>query len=132
MFEPEQYFTQGVEARTKGLPKEACPMIFKAWPEACWQLGWEYADICANVASGNVEQEPLQRILKRPFDQGQIAFMQQIGFDDCPYSVTSPDGYNWQAGWIAGEEAANPAIAVKWNWPVIGGALTLVGIAAFM
>lgn len=116
---PYNYFSDGLAARYEGLPASACPLIFKAWPHDCWQLGWQLADIEHNVKSGNVEQEPLERILKRPFDQGQIAFMQGRAFNDCPYGLTTPDGYNWQAGWIAGNEAANPSIEVKWNWPVI-------------
>ncbi len=103
---PTGYFNKGYEARIKGLPHSACPLIFKAWPQECWQLGWRLADIAANVKAGQMQEQPLERILKRPFDQGGVAFLNGVSIDDCPYDPSSSDGLQWQAGWIATESVS--------------------------
>ena len=105
---PAGYFNQGYEARKRGLPHSACQLIFKAWPEEYWQLGWRLADIDAMVSKGNIQEQPLERVLKRPFDQGGVAYLNGVDLNDCPYDPSSGDGLHWQAGWIATKSANQP------------------------
>lgn len=98
MMKPIQYFNQGRLAREDGLPATACPLRFKAWPYDAWQLGWQLGDIEANVS--NHEAEPLVENVKTPFEQGQIAFIKGIAFEDCPYDQ-GVDQVAWQAGYIS-------------------------------
>lgn len=133
---PAGYFDKGYKARHDGLPHSACPLIFKSWPSECWQLGWRFADIETNARSNQMQEQPLERIFKRPFDQGGVAFLNGFSIDDCPFEPLSADHLQWQAGWIATKDSSEKRNQAKQTetfsrWFMYGLLIMLV-IAALM
>lgn len=103
---PYQYWVKGFSAANNGLPEDACPLLFAAWPRDAWLAGHRFQVEYRHVNVRD-DKEPLERINKTPFDQGKVAAIKGIAFGDCPYDQGT-DQTAWQAGWISQQDKSDP------------------------
>jgi hypothetical protein len=108
MFIDNQYVQAGFSAALSGLPQTANPLLNKAQPFALWEVGHTLATLLNS--EDKLNNEPLERVDKSPYDQGQVAFAKGLPIVDCPYGNGDPHGtpteqataaarHEWRQGW---------------------------------
>ncbi len=133
---PHTYLVKGIADRGSGLPLEACPYLFNAWPAQCWRAGWLYADA---VDQSKLPAPPIAKVDKSPKDQGRVAFLRGLEEIDAPYTPeVSPTEYlewvtgYWEAKGKAAETDTLPGDGDWRGWFCLGVLIWLAIIAGFL